>query len=607
MRSPLCRSLMGVKEFVSQQMERRVFILSAWLRLRTFYFEEETEMKKIISLIVVLTLMVFTCSFGFANNKDNGSYVLNGNCVQINKSHLKYMSAINSKHRFYADASKKNDKNISGEEFIDRFCSTTSTIVNGGLLSSKETTVPTKSDFKYKLNEYVFENDKNTKYSIHVATSTSNDLKSELKSAYLWFLSDNTDNFTLILTSLMRAMDDSLDANKAGEIATKLISDESLNKKAIIENHLVEYNGIRWDFSPVGHIVIGGQFVKTITDDLESYKLEDSNNKNSTTATTPKSAGTLAPTTAQQNALKSAKNYLSVSAFSYDGLIKQLEYEKYSHEEAVYAADNCGANWKEQALKSAKDYLDISAFSYKGLIKQLEYEKYSHEEAVYGADNCKANWNEQAARAAKEYLNTMTFSKSKLISQLEYEGFTNEQANYGVENCGADWGMSNSSSTSMPKPTETPKPTPTPTLAHTSPAPKSAADIDLSKMSYNELVELRNKINLAMWSSDDWQEVTVPQGVWEVGKDIPEGKWAIVAEKGAYVSVTLGNEVVDGGTKVKLKSASWIYDEGNSSYDKTRHVTSWTIDVKDGDYLEISSGKAIFTPDQGKPSLDFKK
>ncbi len=92
------------------------------------------------------------------------------------------------------------------------------------------------------------------------------------------------------------------------------------------------------------------------------------------------------PTISQKNALKSAKSYLSFSAFSYNGLIKQLEYEEYSHEDAVYAVDNCGADWNEQAVKSAKSYLSFSSFSKNGLIKQLEYEGFTHEQAVYGAE-----------------------------------------------------------------------------------------------------------------------------------------------------------------------------------------------------------------------------
>lgn len=138
-------------------------------------------------------------------------------------------------------------------------------------------------------------------------------------------------------------------------------------------------------------------------------------------------------TMGQRNALKSAKSYLGMMAFSYEGLIEQLEFEQYSHEDAVFAADNCGADWNEQALKSAKSYLSTMAFSYEGLIEQLEYEKFTTAQATYAADNCGADWNEQAAKCAKQYLDNMSFSREGLIDQLVYEGFTEEQAIYGVE------------------------------------------------------------------------------------------------------------------------------------------------------------------------------
>lgn len=91
-------------------------------------------------------------------------------------------------------------------------------------------------------------------------------------------------------------------------------------------------------------------------------------------------------TMGQKNALRSAREYLNYTAFSYQGLIEQLEYEKFSHEEAVYAADNCGADWYEQATKSAKEYLNFTSFSRDGLIEQLEYEGFTHEQAVYGVE-----------------------------------------------------------------------------------------------------------------------------------------------------------------------------------------------------------------------------
>lgn len=93
-----------------------------------------------------------------------------------------------------------------------------------------------------------------------------------------------------------------------------------------------------------------------------------------------------AATMGESNALKSAESYLEYSAFSYEGLIDQLEYEGYSHSEAVYAVDNCGADWYEEAVESAKEYLEYSSFSRSGLIGQLEYEGFTHDQAVYGVD-----------------------------------------------------------------------------------------------------------------------------------------------------------------------------------------------------------------------------
>ena len=142
------------------------------------------------------------------------------------------------------------------------------------------------------------------------------------------------------------------------------------------------------------------------------------------------------PTTGERNALKAAGDYLRYSDYSYSGLIEMLEYDGYTHEEAVYAADNCAADWKAEACESADAYLSCMAFSYQGLIEQLEFEGFSHEEAEYAVDKCGADWNEQAVAAAKEYLDYSSYSRSRLIEALEYDGFTHEQAVYGAEQNG---------------------------------------------------------------------------------------------------------------------------------------------------------------------------
>ena len=59
-------------------------------------------------------------------------------------------------------------------------------------------------------------------------------------------------------------------------------------------------------------------------------------------------------TMSQKNALKSARTYITYMAFSKEGLIRQLEFEEYSTEDARFAVENLGIDWREQALKDAK-------------------------------------------------------------------------------------------------------------------------------------------------------------------------------------------------------------------------------------------------------------
>lgn len=101
---------------------------------------------------------------------------------------------------------------------------------------------------------------------------------------------------------------------------------------------------------------------------------------------------TPAQTSGQRNALRAAKNYLSISPFSRQGLIEQLSSsagDGYSVADATYAADNVGANWNEQAAKAAKNYLEIMPFSRQGLIEQLSSsagDGYTVQQATYGVD-----------------------------------------------------------------------------------------------------------------------------------------------------------------------------------------------------------------------------
>lgn len=105
------------------------------------------------------------------------------------------------------------------------------------------------------------------------------------------------------------------------------------------------------------------------------------------TAPAQKSApATPSMTTSQKNAVGKAKSYLQFTAFSHDGLVSQLEYDKFSHDDAVYGADNSGADWNQQAAAKAKSYMQFSQFSRQGLIDQLLYDKFTQAQAESGAN-----------------------------------------------------------------------------------------------------------------------------------------------------------------------------------------------------------------------------
>lgn len=91
---------------------------------------------------------------------------------------------------------------------------------------------------------------------------------------------------------------------------------------------------------------------------------------------------------------------------------------------------------EQNAVRTANNYLDISGFSRRGLIEQLVYDGYSTEDATFAVDSIDVDWNEQAAKVARNYLEISGFSRSGLVEQLEYDGFGPAQAEYGVAAAG---------------------------------------------------------------------------------------------------------------------------------------------------------------------------
>ena len=145
----------------------------------------------------------------------------------------------------------------------------------------------------------------------------------------------------------------------------------------------------------------------------------------------------------------------------------------------------------------------------------------------------------------------------------------------------------------------------------------SASSIDLSGLTLDELIDLRQRITMAMWETDAYQEVVVPPGLWVVGEDIPAGTWTIKCadtrseDPDLYVCYfKYGQKLNERGNEIKRASDHYdsitLYNpNGKYSVDQ---LTEYPVTLYDGDYVQIEKGwgSALFTTYLGKPALGFQ-
>ena len=136
--------------------------------------------------------------------------------------------------------------------------------------------------------------------------------------------------------------------------------------------------------------------------------------------------------------------------------------------------------------------------------------------------------------------------------------------------------------------------------------PAAAEEPDLSGLSFDQLVALRERLNLAIWSCQEWQEVTVPAGTWVIGVDIPAGHWTVRPLKNDYVSVTYCDAVDEYGTD---PAPGWNGWNGCLTGSDTGITASEpheiSLEMKDGMFF-ICRHTVTFTPYTGKPDLGFQ-
>lgn len=115
-----------------------------------------------------------------------------------------------------------------------------------------------------------------------------------------------------------------------------------------------------------------------------------------------------------------------------------------------------------------------------------------------------------------------------------------------------------------------------------------AEELDLESMPLSELLELQSKVNQAIFNSPEWKEVEIPMGVWDIGKDIPAGRWEIAAGPNA-----------DKYTAPHI----WYYltrsEKNNTPNDlradyKVKQGETLVIDLYDGNVIKIEDTSLIF-------------
>ena len=128
-------------------------------------------------------------------------------------------------------------------------------------------------------------------------------------------------------------------------------------------------------------------------------------------------------------------------------------------------------------------------------------------------------------------------------------------------------------------------------------------------LTFEQLIQAQELIAQEMTTRPEWREVTVPQGVWEVGKDIPAGHWRITAYPETYARVKIGDILTQSLQDISFNSKFFLNESIVSpsyrNYHENVDKTSLDVDLYAGLYVIVDSASVVFTPYTGKTPLGF--
>ena len=130
-----------------------------------------------------------------------------------------------------------------------------------------------------------------------------------------------------------------------------------------------------------------------------------------------------------------------------------------------------------------------------------------------------------------------------------------------------------------------------------------AADVDLSALSFADLLSLQKQISIELTTRPEWKEVSVPPGIYDIGVDIPAGEWCIKCSPTSKdVIVKYGSKLKPTGVEIEPFSIS-LLEFLYSDPDETEKGFI-NANLSDNHYLQITNGTVIFTAPQ-RPTLGF--
>ena len=116
----------------------------------------------------------------------------------------------------------------------------------------------------------------------------------------------------------------------------------------------------------------------------------------------------------------------------------------------------------------------------------------------------------------------------------------------------------------------------------------AAAEIDLSGMTFNELLELQQQVMDALWQMDEsWAHVTLESGRYIVGEDLPAGRYRLTAVEGGMAVYAVGKfEESEEGLTDRWIDSDLLADPTCPGYIENMPVEVF-VELEDGCFLEL--------------------